>query len=123
MNAVTRAARALAPRVTPRLGVALSLALLGLALGHEQPEDAVADFVMTDWMLLTAFFGFMIPALLVTFIAWRRGHFNDIEGEVKTFWLTPEADFETPPWAWEEVPAWASERSRARGQGADRQQP
>ncbi len=81
----------------------------GMAAAHDQPKDAVADFVMTDWMLMTAFFGFMLPALLISLIAWRRGYFSDMEGEVKTFWLTPEPDYETPAWAWEKVPDWARE--------------
>lgn len=83
----------------------------GVAAGHEQPQDTVADFVMTDWMLLTSFFGFMLPALLVLLIAWRRGYLRDLEGEVKTFWLTPEPDYETPAWAWETPPKWAREDS------------
>lgn len=83
--------------------------LAGLAFAHEQPNDPVADFVLADWMLLTSFFGFVLPALLITGIAWKRGLFRDIEGEVKTFWLTPEPDYETPPWAWEEPPEWAKE--------------
>lgn len=90
----------------------LSLAplLTGAALAHEQPTGGVSDWVMTDWMLLTAFFGFMLPALLVTLIAWRRGVLSNLEGAAKTEWMaTPEPDFDTSPWAWEELPAWAGE--------------
>lgn len=82
----------------------------GFALAHEQPSGGVADWVMTDWMLLTAFFGFMLPALLVTFVAWRRGALHHLEGAAKTAWMaTPEPDFDTSPWAWEELPEWARE--------------
>ena len=105
-----RACRRVARTVGVRGLVVLALVLAGLAFGHDQPEDEIADYVMTDWMLMTAFFGFMVPALLVTFIAWRRGYFHDLEGDVKTFWLTPEPDYETPPWAWEELPDWAREK-------------
>ena len=76
-------------------------------LAHDQPDDPVADFVMTDWMILSSLFGFVIPALLVSVVAWRRGYFRNLEGEAKTYFLTPESDFETSPWDWEHPPAWA----------------
>lgn len=106
-HALFRRAHGALRRVPLRTWVLAALLAGSVALGHEQPEDEVADFVMTDWMILTGFFGFMIPALLVTLLAWRRGFFADMEGDVKTFWLTPEPDYETPPWAWEEAPDWA----------------
>lgn len=86
-------------------------ASLGLALAHEQPDDPVANWVLTDWMILVFLVGFLLPALIALVVAWRRGLFEDIEGPVKTFWLTPEPDFETPPWAWEEPPEWARKGS------------
>lgn len=93
----------------PRLTMLLFALSGGVAMAHEQPTGGIVDYVMTDWMLMTAFFGFMVPALLISLIAWRRGYFRDMEGEVKTFWLTPEPDYETPAWAWEQVPDWARE--------------
>lgn len=102
-------------RVPSRIWLSIFLATCGVALGHDQPDDEIADYVMTDWMLITAFFGFMIPALLVTGIAWRRGYFYDLEGEVKTFWLVAEPDYETPPWAWEQIPDWARDHTPEKG--------
>jgi hypothetical protein len=110
-----RAPRAGLRRVPVRIWIVMAVAVAGVAFGHDQPEDEIADYVMTDWMLITAFLGFMVPALLVTLIAWRRGFFHDLEGEVKTFWLSPEPDYETPPWAWEEIPDWARRRTPEKG--------
>lgn len=91
------------------------LLFFGLALAHDQPEDPVGDFVMTDWMILTSFFGFMIPALIITVVAWRKGYFHDLEGESKSYFLKePDPDYETPPSEWETLPDWAQEVSRGR---------
>ena len=54
------------------------LAAPAVALAHDAPENAQSKWVMVDWMM-DAFFLFAGLALVVFVVAWKAGHFHNLE--------------------------------------------
>ena len=67
--------RSLAPR---RLAFAALLMSPAAALAHDAPENDQSKWVMADWMM-DAFFLFAGLALGGFMVAWKAGHFHDLE--------------------------------------------
>jgi protein-S-isoprenylcysteine O-methyltransferase Ste14 len=80
---------------------ALALALPTLALAHDQPETAQSRWVMADWMMDT-FFIFAGLALLAFVVAWKAGHFQDLDQQGSLPLYVDEVDYYTPDWALDE---------------------
>jgi protein-S-isoprenylcysteine O-methyltransferase Ste14 len=80
---------------------ALALALPALALAHDQPETAQSRWVMADWMMDT-FFIFAGLALLAFVVAWKAGHFQDLDQQGSLPLYVEEVDYYTPDWALDE---------------------
>jgi hypothetical protein len=79
------------------------------ALAHDQPESKRANWIMADWMLET-FFLFAGVALFAFLIAWKAGHFHNLEQAARIPLLIEEEDYYTPEWAlneeeWDDVHA------------------
>jgi hypothetical protein len=94
---------------------AIGLALVGLlaapaaALAHDAPENAQSKWVMVDWMM-DAFFLFAGFALIAFVVAWKAGHFHDLEKAARIPLAIEEEDYYTPAWAldaeeWDDVDA------------------
>jgi len=86
-----------------RLAVFFALALAALAapavaLAHDQPENNQSNWIMADWMLDT-FFIFSGFALVVFLVAWKLGHFQDLDQAAAIPLLVEEEDYYTPDWA------------------------
>jgi hypothetical protein len=86
-----------------RLAVFLLVALVALAvpaaaLAHDAPENDQSNWVMADWMLDT-FFIFSGSALVVFLVAWKLGHFQDLDQAAAIPLLVEEEDYYTPDWA------------------------
>jgi heme/copper-type cytochrome/quinol oxidase subunit 2 len=86
-----------------RLAVFFALALAALAapavaLAHDQPENNQSNWIMADWMLDT-FFIFSGLALVVFLVAWKLGHFQDLDQAAAIPLLVEEEDYYTPDWA------------------------
>jgi hypothetical protein len=81
--------------------VVLALALPAAAFAHDQPENAQSKWVMADWMLDT-FFIFSGLALVVFLVAWKLGHFQDLEQAASIPLYVEEEDYYTPDWALDE---------------------
>jgi hypothetical protein len=86
-----------------RLAVFFALACAALAapaaaLAHDQPENDQSNWVMADWMLDT-FFIFSGFALVVFLVAWKLGHFQDLDQAAAIPLLVEEEDYYTPDWA------------------------
>jgi hypothetical protein len=81
--------------------VVIALALPAAALAHDQPENAQSKWVMADWMLDT-FFIFSGLALVVFLVAWKLGHFQDLEQAASIPLYVEEEDYYTPEWALDE---------------------
>jgi hypothetical protein len=86
-----------------RLGLFLLVAFAALsvpavALAHDQPENDQSKWVMADWMLDT-FFIFSGFALVVFLVAWKLGHFQDLDKAAAIPLLVEEEDYYTPDWA------------------------
>jgi hypothetical protein len=90
-----------------RLLVATAVALGALlsspvmALAHDAPEDDRAKWVMADWMM-DAFFLFAGFALVGFIVAWKAGHFHNLEQAARIPLLIEEEDYYTPEWALDE---------------------
>jgi peptidoglycan/LPS O-acetylase OafA/YrhL len=86
-------------RLTVFLVVALA-ALVGpaVALAHDQPENDQSKWVMADWMLDT-FFVFSGFALVAFLVAWKLGHFQELDRAAEIPLLVEEEDYYTPEWA------------------------
>jgi hypothetical protein len=80
---------------------ALALVLPTLAFAHDQPESAQSRWVMADWMMDT-FFIFAGLALLAFVVAWKAGHFQDLDQQGSLPLYVDEVDYYTPDWALEE---------------------
>jgi hypothetical protein len=78
-----------------------SLAVPAAALAHDAPENDQSKWVMADWMM-DAFFLFAGVALLAFIIAWKAGHFHDLEQAARIPLLIEEEDYYTPEWALDE---------------------
>jgi putative cell wall-binding protein len=86
-----------------RLVVLLVLMLAALAapaaaLAHDAPENKHSNWVMADWMLDT-FFIFSGAALVVFLVAWKLGHFQELDKAAAIPLLVEEEDYYTPDWA------------------------
>jgi hypothetical protein len=77
------------------------LALPGIAFAHDQPENDQANWIMADWML-DAFFLFAGFAFAGFLIAWKSGHFQNLEQAARIPLSIEEEDYYTPAWALEE---------------------
>jgi hypothetical protein len=78
-----------------------ALVFAPVALAHDQPESSRARWVMADWML-DAFFIFSGMALIAFLVAWKAGHFQDLDKLGGLPLLVHEEDYYTPEWALDE---------------------
>jgi hypothetical protein len=85
------------------MGLALGAALASpaAALAHDAPESDQSKWVMADWMM-DAFFLFAGLALVAFIVAWKAGHFHNLEEAAKIPLLIDEEDYYTPDWALDE---------------------
>jgi protein-S-isoprenylcysteine O-methyltransferase Ste14 len=83
------------------LVLAAALAAPAAALAHDAPESNQSKWVMGDWMMWT-FFIFAGAAFIGFLIAWRAGHFQDLERHAQIPLLIHEEDYYTPAWALDE---------------------
>ena len=90
--------RRLGPTV---LVLAAALAAPGAALAHDAPENDQSKWVMVDWMM-DAFFLFAGLALVAFLVAWKAGHFHNLEQAAQIPLLIEEEDYYTPDWALDE---------------------
>lgn len=95
--------------LTAWLAALASMALPAVALAHDQPESDQAKWVMADWMM-DAFFLFAGLALIGFLIAWKAGHFHNLEQAARIPLLIEEEDYYSPAWAsdeeeWDDVHA------------------
>jgi hypothetical protein len=95
--------------VTTVLATALLAALPAVALAHDQPESDQSKWVMADWMM-DAFFLFAGIAFVGFLIAWKAGHFHNLEQAARIPLLIDEEDYYSPEWAsdeeeWDDVHA------------------
>jgi hypothetical protein len=88
-------------RWTTLLVAALLLSLPSTALAHDQPENSQSNWIMADWML-EAFFLFAGFALCGFLIAWKTGHFHNLERAARIPLQIHEEDYYTPAWAFDE---------------------
>jgi hypothetical protein len=72
-----------------------------LALAHDQPETKQSRWVMADWMIDT-FFIFSGLAFVAFLVAWKAGHFQELDraGSIPLYVI--EEDYYTPEWALDE---------------------
>jgi protein-S-isoprenylcysteine O-methyltransferase Ste14 len=87
--------------ITMVLVLAALLAAPAVALAHDAPESDQSKWVMTDWMM-DAFFLFAGLALLAFVVAWKAGHFHNLEQAARIPLLIDEEDYYTPDWALDE---------------------
>jgi nitrogen fixation-related uncharacterized protein len=87
-------------RISAPVLVAL-LAFPAAALAHDAPESDQSKWVMADWMMDT-FFMFAGVALVAFIVAWKTGHFHDLEQAARIPLLIEEEDYYTPEWALDE---------------------
>jgi heme/copper-type cytochrome/quinol oxidase subunit 2 len=78
-----------------------ALALPVAALAHDAPESEQSKWVMADWMIDT-FFVFSGLALVAFLVAWKAGHFHELDGHAAIPLYVDEEDYYTPEWALEE---------------------
>jgi hypothetical protein len=71
------------------------------ALAHDAPQNDQSKWVMADWMM-DAFFLFAGLALVAFIVAWKAGHFHDLEQAARIPLLIEEEDYYTPEWALDE---------------------
>ena len=90
--------RRLGPTV---LVLAAALAAPGAALAHDAPENDQSKWVMVDWMM-DAFFLFAGLALVAFVVAWKAGHFHNLEQAARIPLTIHEEDYYTPDWALDE---------------------
>jgi hypothetical protein len=84
------------------LAVALiALTWPALALAHDQPETKQSRWVMADWMMDT-FFIFGGLAFVAFLVAWKAGHFQELDRVGSVPLYVDEEDYYTPEWALDE---------------------
>jgi heme/copper-type cytochrome/quinol oxidase subunit 2 len=71
------------------------------ALAHDAPESEQSKWVMADWMM-DSFFLFAGLALVAFIVAWKAGHFHNLEQAARIPLAIHEEDYYTPDWAFEE---------------------
>jgi hypothetical protein len=86
---------------TACLALAAVLAMPAAALAHDQPENNQSRWVMADWMM-EVFFLFAGLALLAFLLAWKAGHFHNLEQAARIPLTIEEEDYYTPDWAFDE---------------------
>jgi Spy/CpxP family protein refolding chaperone len=86
---------------TLAFALAALLASPAVAIAHEAPENDKSKWVMADWMM-DAFFLFAGFALLGFIVAWKAGHFHNLEQAARIPLLIEEEDYYTPDWAYDE---------------------
>jgi protein-S-isoprenylcysteine O-methyltransferase Ste14 len=86
---------------TTVFALAVVLSSPAAALAHDQPENDQSRWVMADWMLET-FFLFAGLALLGFLLAWKAGHFHNLEQAARIPLTIEEEDYYTPDWAFDE---------------------
>ena len=79
----------------------LACALPAVALAHDQPETNQSRWVMADWMLDT-FFIFSGLAVIAFLVAWKAGHFHELDRVGSIPLYVDEEDYYTPEWALDE---------------------
>ncbi len=72
-----------------------------VALAHDAPESDQSKWVMADWMM-DAFFLFAGLALVAFIVAWKAGHFHNLEQAARIPLMIHEEDYYTPDWALDE---------------------
>jgi heme/copper-type cytochrome/quinol oxidase subunit 2 len=87
--------------VTAAFTLAAALATPAAALAHDQPESNQSRWIMADWML-EVFFLFAGIALLAFLVAWKAGHFHNLEQAARIPLTIHEEDYYTPDWALDE---------------------
>jgi heme/copper-type cytochrome/quinol oxidase subunit 2 len=87
--------------MTACLALAAVLATPAAALAHDQPENNQSRWVMADWMM-EVFFLFAGIALVAFLLAWKAGHFHNLEQAARIPLLIEEGDYYTPDWALDE---------------------
>jgi len=90
--------RLLAPTL---IATAAALAAPAAAFAHDAPENDQSKWVMADWMIDT-FFIFAGLAFVVFLVAWKAGHFQELDGHAAIPLLVEEEDYYTPDWALDE---------------------
>jgi hypothetical protein len=88
----------------------LLLAMPGVALAHDAPENGQSKWVMADWMM-DVFFIFSGVAFIAFLAAWKAGHFHELESHAGIALLVEEEDYYTPEWALDEE-EWADHAER-----------
>jgi hypothetical protein len=83
------------------LVAALAMSAPAAALAHDQPETKQSNWIMADWML-EAFFLFAGFALVAFLLAWKAGHFHNLEQAARIPLLINEEDYYSPDWAFDE---------------------
>jgi hypothetical protein len=83
------------------LALSALLASPAVALAHDAPEEDNSKWVMADWMM-DAFFLFAGFALLAFLLAWKAGHFHNLEQAARIPLGIHEEDYYTPAWALDE---------------------
>jgi heme/copper-type cytochrome/quinol oxidase subunit 2 len=87
--------------VTTTVVAAVAVGFPQLALAHDQPETNQSRWVMADWMMDT-FFIFSGLAVLAFVVAWKAGHFHELDRQGALPLLVEEEDYYTPEWALDE---------------------
>jgi hypothetical protein len=95
--------------LTFALAATVLAALPAVSLAHDQPENEQAKWVMADWMM-DAFFLFAGIAFIGFLIAWKAGHFHNLEQAARIPLGIEEEDYYSPAWAsdeeeWDDVHA------------------
>ena len=78
-----------------------ALAMPAAALAHDAPENDRSRWVMTDWML-DMFFILAGVALVAFVVAWKAGHFHNLDEAARVPLDIDEEDYYTPEWALDE---------------------
>jgi heme/copper-type cytochrome/quinol oxidase subunit 2 len=81
--------------------VVVALVLPAAALAHDAPENDESKWVMADWML-DMFFVLGGIALVAFVLAWKAGHFHNLDEAARVPLGVDEEDYYTPDWARDE---------------------
>jgi heme/copper-type cytochrome/quinol oxidase subunit 2 len=89
------------PLVVLAILVVAALAIPAAALAHDAPENDESKWVMADWML-DMFFVLAGVALVAFVLAWKAGHFHNLDEAARVPLGVDEEDYYTPDWARDE---------------------
>ncbi len=87
--------------VTTTVVAIVSAVVPAAALAHDAPENDRSKWVMADWML-DMFFVLAGVALVAFIIAWKGGHFHNLDEAARVPLEIEEGDYYTPEWAYED---------------------